>query len=131
MEITGRITADAKVVTLTDGREVANFTIVLNDRFTTKAGERREVATFIKCAYWVSAKVAPYLKKGGIISVYGRIGLDVYKNSEGNPKGSLTFHVNDVRLITAPPKQEAKAVTADATETAPAPIPETIDDLPF
>ncbi len=104
MEITGRITADAKVVTLTDGREVTNFTIVMNDRFTTKAGERREVATFIKCAYWVSAKVAPYLKKGGIISVYGRIGLDVYKNVEGDPKGSLTFHVNDVRLITTPPK---------------------------
>lgn len=126
MEITGRLTADAKVSTLTDERQVTNFTLVMNDRYTTKAGEKREVNTFIRCAYWVSPKVAEYLKKGSIITVYGRIGLDVYKNGEGEAKGSLTFHVNDIKFI-------AKVATSRAVEatTQAVPTPETVDDLPF
>ena len=39
MELTGRLTADAKISTLTDERQVTNFTLVMNDRFKTKAGE--------------------------------------------------------------------------------------------
>ena len=68
MEITGRITADAKNSKLADGREVTNFTLVINDQFKTKNGDRKEVSTFFKCAYWVSPKAANYLKKGIIIS---------------------------------------------------------------
>lgn len=127
MEITGRLTADAKVVRLTDGREVTNFTLAINDRFTTKAGERKEVSTFFKCAYWVSPKVAGHLRKGGIISVYGRIGLDVYLDTQGDPKGSLTFHVNNIRFIGSAQEPKANGGTAAAT----APAPETKDDLPF
>ena len=129
MEITGRLTADAKISTLTDERQVTNFTLVMNDRYQTKGGEKREVNTFIKCAYWVSPKVAEYLKKGSIITVYGRIGLDVYKNSEGEAKGSLTFHVNDIKFIA----KAAKSVTVEAATatTQAAPTPEMVDDLPF
>ena len=104
MEITGRITADAKNHKLTDGREVTNFTLVINDQYKNKAGERKEVATFFKCAYLVSPKAAQYLKKGTIISVFGRIGLDVYNNTAGEAQGSLTFHVNQIRFVTGCPK---------------------------
>jgi len=129
MEITGRITADAKITTLTDERQVTNFTIVTNDRYTTKAGEKREVNTFIKCAYWVSPKVAEYLTKNSIVTVYGRIGLDVYKSSEGEAKGSLTFHVNDIKFIAKAAK--GAAVEAATATTQAVPTPETVDDLPF
>jgi single-strand DNA-binding protein len=127
MEITGRLTADAKINTLTDGREVTNFTIVINDRFSTKAGERRDVATYIKCAYWVSSKAAQHLKKGSIVSVYGRIGIEVYKTTEGEAQGSLTLHVNSIRFVASAPKKEAQTTTATPQHTSP----ETIDDLPF
>lgn len=126
MELTGRIIADAQVSTLSDDRQVTNFTIVINDRYTTKAGDKREVATFIRCAYWVSPKAAPHLKKGVIISVYGRIGLDVYKGTDGEPHGTLTFHVNNMRFVTAARRDEQGTATPAA-----APQPETVDDLPF
>ena len=131
MELTGRLTADAQINKLTDEREVTNFTLVMNDHFTTKAGEKREVATFVKCAYWVSPKVAQHLKKGCIISVYGRIGLDVYSGTDGKPQGSLTFHVNNITFIAPAPKPKPDAVAAIVTERAHTPVPETIDDLPF
>ena len=129
MELTGRLTADAKISTLKDERQVTNFTLAMNDRYTTKAGEKREVNTFVKCAYWVSPKVAAYLKKGGIITVYGRIGLDVYKNIEGEAKGSLTFHVHDIKFIAKAAKGAAVEVVTATTQAVP--TPETVDDLPF
>ena len=128
MEFTGRITADAKNQKLTDGREVTNFTLVINDHYRNKAGEKKEVNTFIKCAYWVSPKAAEYLKKGCIITVYGRIGLDVYKNSEGEAKGTLTFHVNDIKFVASAAKSQP---SAEAAAVKAAPTPETVDDLLF
>src|ERR1700749_3563095 len=123
MELTGRITADAHVNTLTDNREVTNFTIVMNERYTTKSGEKRDIPTFVKCAYWVSSKAAPYLKKGAIVSVYGRIGLDVYKNTEGEAQGRLTFHVHNITFVS---KQPVKTQPAQEATT-----PTTKDDFPF
>jgi len=128
MELTGRLTADATIATLTDERQVTNFTLVMNDRYKTKAGEKREVNTFVKCAYWVSPKAAESLKKGCIITVYGRIGLDVYKNSEGEAKGSLTFHVNDIKFVASAVKSQP---STEAAAVKAAPTPETVDDLPF
>ena len=139
MEFTGRITTDAKIYKLTDGREVTNFTLVMNDHYRNKAGEKKEVNTFVKCAYWVSPKIAPYLKKGIIISVYGRIGLDVYNNTAGEAQGSLTCHVNNINFITAAPKTQPSAGATASSNTSTThtekpnfnPNPETIDDLPF
>ena len=125
MEITGRITADAKISKLTDGREVTGFTIVQNDNFKTKSGEKKQVATFFKCSYWVSPKAADHLKKGAIITVYGRIGLDVYNNQQGEAQGSLTVHVNDIKFVST---TKATATTTSTPATGSA---ESKDDLPF
>lgn len=122
MEITGRITADAKISKLTDGREVTGFTIVQNDNFKTKSGEKKQVATFFKCSYWVSPKAAHHLKKGAIITVYGRIGLDVYTNQKGEAQGSITVHVNDIKFVSTP---KATATTTPNTSA------ESSNDLPF
>jgi single-strand DNA-binding protein len=124
MELTGRLTADAKINKLSDERQVANFTLVMNDHFKNKAGEKKDIATFIRCSYWVSPKLAEHLKKGNIISVYGRIGLDVYKNHEGEPQGNLTFHVNNIKFVSSTAK--AKTQEANATQTT-----EVAEDLPF
>ena len=127
MEITGRITADAKISKLTDGREVTGFTLVHNDNYQTKSGDKKQVSTFLKCSYWITPKVADYLKKGAIITVYGRIGLDVYKDQQGEAKGSLTFHVNDIKFIAKP----AAATTNGSAAAQPTSKPEATDDLPF
>ena len=129
MEITGRITADVTVNKLTDGREVTGFTLVQNDHFKTKSGEKKQVATFFKCAYWVTPKAADHLKKGAIITVYGRIGLDVYNNQKGEAQGSLTFHVNDIKFVAKPATGTPASTTT--TGSSAATTPEATDDLPF
>ncbi|HRO45884.1 single-stranded DNA-binding protein [Agriterribacter sp.] len=98
MELTGRLTTDAKVSTLKDERKVVNFSIVINDRYKPKGGEVKEITTFINCAYWANAGIAPYLTKGTLVELYGRIGVNAWTNTEGEPKAALNFHVGNIKL---------------------------------
>lgn len=99
MEITGRVTADAAVRKAGE-KEVLNFSIAVNDRYKIAAsGEYKEVTTFINCSYWLRIKAAQWIKKGALVQVSGRLGMHVYINSEGNPIGSIDFHVNSMNII--------------------------------
>ncbi|WP_423147851.1 single-stranded DNA-binding protein [Rubrolithibacter danxiaensis] len=129
MEITGRLTADAQVNTLKDERQVVHFSIAINDSYKPKGSDEiRQVTTYINCSYWLSAKPANWLKKGALVQLYGRIGMNAYVNSQGEAAGSLTFHVNDLKVLAFPKqREENKAVVSGQVAKAAA---ET-DDLPF
>ncbi|MDI3318396.1 single-stranded DNA-binding protein [Pinibacter soli] len=101
MEITSRLTADATTATLKDGREVVNFSIAINDRYRPK-GQTEVVTkvTYISCSYWNNTTVAGYLKKGSVVELFGKIGLDVWLNMDGQPKGSLNMHVQQLKFFT-------------------------------
>jgi single-strand DNA-binding protein len=98
IELTGRLTADAKVSTLNDDRKVVNFSIVINDRYKPKDGEVKEIATFVNCAYWINPGIAPYLTKGTLVELYGRIGVNAWNTAEGEARASLNLHVSNIKL---------------------------------
>jgi single-strand DNA-binding protein len=129
MEITGRITKDAGLFTLKEGRQVINFSIAVNDSYKPKgASQVKEVVTYINCGYWLSPAVAPYLKKGALVQLSGRIGLSVYLSREGNPLGSLTFHVNHLKILVFARKDSQQPAAAPAGTNSDEGDP---DDLPF
>jgi len=100
MELTGRITADAQVTNLKDDRQVVHFSIAINDSYRRKGdSENTNLTTYFNCSYWKGTGVSGFLKKGQLVQLYGRVGLNVYNNTSGEAKGSLTFHVNDLKLI--------------------------------
>lgn len=124
MELTGRITADAQVTNLKDDRRVVNFSIAINDSYRKKGDhENTTLTTFFNCSYWKGAAVSDFLKKGRLVQLYGRVGLNVYNSLNGEAKGSLTFHVNDLKLI-------GGNSVKNSTETAPS-TSEQKEDLPF
>lgn len=130
MEITGRITADAKVSTLKDGRQVVNFSMAVNDGYKPKGSETVvKVATYFNCSYWLNPGIAAYLTKGIMVECFGRVSVNAWTNAEGEAKGSLNFHVNNIKL-----HGKGHAVTDTATkDTLPATseITEPLEDLPF
>ncbi|PQJ13006.1 single-stranded DNA-binding protein [Flavipsychrobacter stenotrophus] len=126
MEITGRLTADAQVRKTKDNRELVAFTIALNNRYKTKAGEVKDDATFISCSYWVSTKIATILKKGSIATVGGCIGLNAYKTNDGEYHAQLTFHCDHIKLIGAAKNTIPASVTAGSDNQQ-----KPDDDLPF
>ena len=129
MEISGRITKDAVTAKVSNDREVVNFSIAVNDTYRPKgSAELKKIVTYIDCSYWMGSKMAQWLKKGTLVELFGRIGLNVYNNSEGKALGSLTFHTSNIKILVFPKTESASAVPAVSKKNAQKDEP---NDLPF
>lgn len=132
MEITRRLTADATVHKVGENKEVVNFSIAINDSYKPKSSsEVKEVVTYINCSYWLNSKTAQWLKKGAMVQLFGRIGLNVYSSSDGRALGSLTFHTNSLKILVFTKRtgqSESNGITLSAKQGIQ---PKTEDDLPF
>jgi single-strand DNA-binding protein len=127
MELTGRITADAKVNSLADGRKVVRFSIALNDRYKPKGSDqRKQLTTFVNCSYWQREALAPFLTKGTLVELAGRISVSAWKNAAGEAKGSLDFFVSTLKFHGG--KAEKKAAVTPVALHAEG---ENAEDLPF
>ncbi|MFW2477287.1 MAG: single-stranded DNA-binding protein [Sediminibacterium sp.] len=125
MEITGRITADAKVNTVKGDKEVVNFSIAVNDRYKVKGTkEVKDFVTFINVAWWLNTGITKILKRGAIVTVTGRLSSNAYIDMKGNAKASINLIADKIMLI-----HSRKAETE--VESGPTLITEPIADLPF
>ncbi|RXM48047.1 single-stranded DNA-binding protein [Flavobacterium sp. YO12] len=116
MEITGRVTADA-VVRRAGEKEVLSFSIAVSDRYKSAgSSEYKEVITFINCSYWIAVKAGQWIKKGAVVLLSGRLGMHVYINSEGNPIGSIDFHVNAINILAFAKRSGDKAEERESVE---------------
>ena len=129
MEISGRIVKDAVTAKVSNDREVVNFSIAVNDSYRPKgSAELKKIVTYIDCSYWMSAKMAQWLKKGTMVELFGRIGLNVYTNAEGRALGSLTFHTSNIKILVFPKAENTAETPANAKKNTAKDEP---DDLPF
>lgn len=95
---TGRLTADAAVRNAKGDKKVTGFTLAINKRFKTKAGEKKEKTAFIVCSYWTNSTIAQYLKKGTLITVSGWLGSEAWEDREGNIRSNITCSVDNIDL---------------------------------
>ncbi len=95
-----------------------NFSIAINDSYKPKGtSEIKKVVTFIDCSYWLNANIAQYLKKGVIVQLSGSISARAWKDMSGEPKASLNFHVNTIKLHGGGKKEEV--ITEPLPENPP------------
>jgi len=95
--ITGNLTKDAELKAV-GGKDVASFAIA--DNVSIK-GEK--VAIYFDCSVWgARAQVAAdYLRKGGLVTVVGRL-------QPTYVKGEKAYHKVDVMDFTLPPRAAAR-----------------------
>ena len=125
MLVIGRTTKDAVVKQLKNERQVIEFSIAVNDWYTPKGSQSGvKTATFFNCSYWLNPRMAERLKKGTLVELFGRVSVNVFKDMKGKAKGSLNFHVSNMKI-----HHLAKGETI--ADTATAPISDPVDDLPF
>ncbi|UOE52542.1 single-stranded DNA-binding protein [Mucilaginibacter sp. SMC90] len=133
MLFTGRITADAQTRTVSGDKQVTNFTVALNQRYKTKAGEKKEKTAFVNCAYWVNPGLAVYLTKGAIVEISGWVEAQTWETREGKVQADLVCSVDNVKLFgsngTKAEDKPADKKKAAKKETAAAGADD--DDLPF
>lgn len=129
MEISGRITKDAVMAKVSNDREVVNFSIAVNDSYRQKgSSELKKIVTYIDCSYWMGSKMAQWLKKGTMVELFGRIGLNVYTNAEGKALGSLTFHTSNIKILVFPKAENTADVPVVQKKST---VNNEPDDLPF
>jgi single-strand DNA-binding protein len=127
MEITGRVTRNAEIKNVSGDRKLVAFSIAVNDSYKPKNREKKDLVTYFNCAYWLSTTIAKSITQGSIVSCYGRIEMNIWKDGSGEPRGSLNFHVNNIRFVSKGKSSGAKNEEAiPSTETG-----QTEDDLPF
>ena len=127
MEMTARLTGDAKISTLKNDKQVVNFNVAINDSYKAKgSNEVTKVVTYAQCDYWVNPGVAQYLTKGTLVELQGRIGVNAYTSKDGEAKATLTFHVNTIKLHGSTGVKNETAVKTNAEAVV---VP--ADDLPF
>jgi single-strand DNA-binding protein len=126
MEMTARLTGDAKISTLKNERQVVNFSVAINDSYKVKGKEPTKIVTYVQCDYWVNPGVAQYLTKGTLVELQGRVGVNAYIGKDGEAKATLTFHVNTIKLHGSAGGKNDTAVKASGEAVA---IP--AEDLPF
>jgi len=131
MEIIGRLTADAKVNTLKDERQVVNFGIAMNDYYKPKNNEQgKKITTYVQCAYWINSNIAQRLTKGTMVELFGRIGVNAYSGMNGEAKATLTFHVNNIK-IHGTTKASHNSTATETHDTGTTTNAEPKGDLPF
>lgn len=132
MQIIGRLTKDAEVRNLSMEKKVVNFSVAVNNRYTSKSGEKQEVTTFYDCSYWISEKVAPFLKKGGLVEVSGRVSARAWTGKDGEPRASLNLTASQITFHDARRNPVATIDSGSFTATnQPHNYSEEKDDLPF
>ena len=95
--ITGRLTRDPEVKTVSDNIQVATFSLAV-DRFKKK-GEKE--VSFINCVAWRGlAKLSSmYLKKGRMIAVEGRLRIHKYEAKDGTQRTAAEVVVSNIQLL--------------------------------
>lgn len=136
MNITGRLTKDAKVSTLSDSRQVVNFSVAINESYKNKKGDKVEQTTFFDCAYWISPRVAEWLTKGTVVELTGMVSARAWKGNDGEARAGLNFNTSNIKLHGGGKKSEGVQAlktgqTAEKGENKKVTVKEPEDDVPF
>ena len=126
MNITGRLTRDAEVRTTSNGKQVVNFSVAVNDSYKNKQGERVEQTAFFDCSYWITPNVVKMLTKGLLVELTGRVSTRAWVSKDGEPRAGLNFHTSNIKPLAGGKRSE----TPQATTKANAGNAQE-DDLPF
>ncbi len=131
MNIIGRITKNAEINTLTNSKQVVNFSIAINDNYKNKQGERIDQTTYYNCSYWISPNVAKILTRGTLVQLTGRASSRAWIGKDGEIKSGLNFHTSNIQIYGGGEKSNTDEQPTAKPQKSNVFAEETEDDLPF
>ena len=125
--VIGNLTRDVEVRYIANGSAVANVSIAINEKYTTKSGEKREDVLFLECTLWgKTAEIAgEYLSKGKPVLFSGKLKQESWDDkTTGQKRSKIVLNVDTMQFLGGPsggqdaPKQEQPR-QQQARQTAP------------
>jgi len=135
--LVGRLGKDPEVRYTQGGKAVANFSIATDESYKDKDGNKQKKVDWHNIVVWgnsVEAFVQPYLHKGDLVYIEGKLQNRTWEDKEGVKKYTTEINVTDIKgLITAPVDggQPQQRTSTNKPQTRPAQhqaAPQEVDD---
>lgn len=84
---------------------VGNVSLAINEKYTTKSGEKREDVLFLECVLWgKTAELAgQYLAKGKQVLFSGRLKQETWEDkATGQKRSKIVLTVDDMQFLGGP-----------------------------
>ena len=99
--ITGNITRDPEMRSVSSGTQVCSFSVAVNRNFRASDGTQKESVSFIDCVAWgkTAEVICQYAKRGTGILVSGRLEQHSYETKEGQNRSRTEIVVEDFNFL--------------------------------
>lgn len=117
----GNVVRDIELRNTASGMAVANFSVASNRRWTNKAGEKQEEATFLDCVAWgkTGEIINQYFHKGSPIYVRGYLRNESWETKEGDKRSKLVLTVEAFQFVGGKQDRDAVGEVERAATQAP------------
>jgi len=116
----GTLTRDVEIKYTPSGSAVSNVSLAINEKYTTKSGEKREDVLFLECVLWgKTAELAgQYLAKGKQVLFSGRLKQENWEDkATGQKRSKIVLNVDDMQFLGGPSGgQDAPAARQEAPQ---------------
>ena len=133
----GRLTREPELKPVGD-TNVCQFSIAVNRRYKTQAGEQKEEVNFFDMSAWDKGaeSIAQYFKKGDAILVYCSAKQETWQDKEtGKDRSKVSFRVERFEFLPSTGKRDAASEGSSEPASAPssggAPAAASSDEIPF
>lgn len=133
LQIIGYVGGDAEIIKKNDS-SFAKFTVAVDESYKNKEGVKVDQTTWFNCILNDTAnKRIPYLKKGTLVYVEGKLRCKIYTNKKGEAAIDMALNVGYVQLLSAGEKKNDTATKPNIEDQSTANTwdPNQSDDLPF
>lgn len=142
--IVGNLGKDPELRYTPQGDAVCNLSVATSAKKKDKAGEMQEVTTWFRVTLWrnQAENAAKYLTKGRQVYIEGRLGIEEWKDRDGNNRYTLEVQASDMQFLgggsrsdeysgeSGTPQFAGPASAGQSTGAASAPATAD-DDIPF
>lgn len=111
----GHVTKDLELRYLANGDAVVSFQVALNERWTTKDGQKKERASFVTCVAWRNRALtlSQYVRKGSKLAIEGKLVEETWEK-DGERRSKLTVQVERSEFLDPPSGDRRGTGTAPA-----------------
>jgi single-strand DNA-binding protein len=114
VQLIGRLGKDPDAHTTPNGRKVCSFSLAVDRRWRSPAGETRSITDWFNVEAWgrLGEVCEQYLRKGRLVYLEGRLQTDRYEH-EGNTRYFTKVIANHVQMLERKPEEEEPVLEED------------------
>jgi single-strand DNA-binding protein len=127
----GNVTHNPELRRIASGNAVVDFSIAVNEKFTTKDGERREDTQFLDFTAWgkQAETIAQYVTKGQSMYVEAKVKNDKWDDkTTGEKRSKIKFEVLGYQFLGGGGKSSGEKPTSNVSQSATSVAPSNTDD---